>query len=240
MFFAALALGAVATAFFLYLRVTKGGIKAMFAKTAASIFFILTAVFACIETDYSFIATRQYGIYIIVGLVFGMLGDIWLDLKYCYKDDSDAFTYAGMVCFAIGHFFYMYAVCSVSGLLDSGVWYVIVPVAAGIVFGVVAVSLDKLMKLDYGKFKMISGAYGAVLSTMTFLSFSAYVASGFRADIWLVMTIGGVFFIISDLVLSGMYFDKEMSKNTTTNVIINHITYYISQFVIASSVMFFA
>ncbi|MEG1790751.1 MAG: lysoplasmalogenase [Clostridia bacterium] len=237
MFFAALGLGAVATILFLVARVRKGGILGLFTKTLASIFFILTAVFACINRGV--FATYSYGIFIIVGLVFGMLGDIWLDLKWIYPQDNNSYTFAGMACFGVGHLFFMYGICSLSGLISCNIWYFIAPVLAGIFFGVATVGLEKLMKLEYGKFKAISAVYGAILATMTCLSFSAYVSSNFTSSIWLVMTIGGVFFIVSDLVLSGMYFDKNRSKNTPINVVINHSTYYMAQYVIASSIMFF-
>ena len=29
----------------------------------------------------------RYGILILIGLAFGMLGDIWLDLKWIYKEE---------------------------------------------------------------------------------------------------------------------------------------------------------
>ena len=49
MVYAALALGVLAAAFFMYVRVKKGGVPGVITKTIASIFFILTAVFALIQ-----------------------------------------------------------------------------------------------------------------------------------------------------------------------------------------------
>ena len=51
--YATLALGVIATVFFLYVRVKHGGVKGVLTKTLASVFFILTAVF-------SFIAKKSY------------------------------------------------------------------------------------------------------------------------------------------------------------------------------------
>ena len=50
------------------------------------------------------------------------------------------------------------------------------------------------------------------------------------------MFIGGVFFAISDLILSGTYFST--GKDRPVDVITNHATYYIAQFIIASSILF--
>lgn len=236
MFYAALALGIVATIVFLVTRVRKGGIPGLITKTTASVFFILTAVFACVAKPE---AISGYGIYIVAGLIFGMLGDIWLDLKWVYPNDNDIYTYAGMVSFGLGHVFFLYAIYSVSGVMALSLWYFFIPLIVAILFGFVAILMEKPMKLEYGKFKFISMAYGAILAFMTFASATAYNQSGYKNTMWLVMTLGGVFFIISDLILSGIYFDKEKSKNTPINVVLNHATYYIAQFLIASSIMYF-
>ncbi len=50
------------------------------------------------------------------------------------------------------------------------------------------------------------------------------------------MFAGGIFFLISDLILSGTYFGE--GKNRPVDIIINHVTYYIAQFLIASSLLF--
>ena len=46
----------------------------------------------------------------------------------------------------------------------------------------------------------------------------------------------GVFFIISDLILSGTYFGE--GKNRPVDIITNHATYYLAQFIIASAILF--
>lgn len=236
MFYAALGLGIAATILFLVVRVKKGGIPGLLTKTLASIFFILTAVFACVAKPE---AISSYGIYIVVGLVFGMLGDIWLDLKWVYPDDNDIYTYSGMVSFGLGHVFFLYAIYSVSGIMALNIWYFFVPLIVAILFGIVAILMEKPMKLEYGNFKIISMSYGAILAFMTLASGAAFNQSGYKNKLWLMMTLGGIFFIISDLILSGIYFDKNKSKNTPINVILNHVTYYIAQFLIASSIMFY-
>jgi len=72
-----LGIGIAATGVFLYLRVSKGGISALYAKAAASLCFISTAV-AATNANRDF---TVFGSCVTFGLIFGMLGDIWLDLK---------------------------------------------------------------------------------------------------------------------------------------------------------------
>lgn len=234
LFYVALGLGVLATVLFLYVRVKKGGIPGLLTKTVASLFFILTAVFASLgEMN----ALYRYGIFIIVGLVFGMLGDIWLDLKWIYPKDNDIYTYSGMTCFGIGHIFYLYAIYSLTQMFAASLLYFFIPMAMSLIFGTVAVMLEKPMKMEYGKFKWISLVYGAILSFMTFASGAACIATSWN-PVFILMFVGGILFIVSDLVLSGMYFDKQQAKNTPVNVVINHATYYAAQFCIASSIFF--
>ncbi|HNW27880.1 MAG TPA: hypothetical protein PKN50_05350 [Spirochaetota bacterium] len=96
-----LALGIMATVFFLMIRVRRGGVPALIAKAVASLFFIATACAAlAVNTGH-----LNYGLMIIVALVWGLLGDVWLDLKYVYAGDKDTYLFAGFYSFMAGHFF---------------------------------------------------------------------------------------------------------------------------------------
>ena len=50
------------------------------------------------------------------------------------------------------------------------------------------------------------------------------------------MFVGGVLFLLSDLILSGTYFGE--GKRRPVDIVTNHVAYYAAQFVIASAVMF--
>ncbi len=86
---------------------------------------------------------------------------------------------------------------------------------------------------------MISTLYGALLFFMTAFAIFMSVFNGVKANMHLlVMGIGGVFFVISDLILSGTYFGE--GKNRPVDIVTNHVTYYMAQFIIALSVAFMA
>ena len=94
-----LAIGIVMTGIFLFLRVKKGGISALYAKAAASLCFISTA-FAATSANRDNI---QFGLWVAFGLILGMVGDIWLDLKWIYLQDKDSYLYSGFISFLLGH-----------------------------------------------------------------------------------------------------------------------------------------
>lgn len=227
-----LAMGILATLFFLVVRVREGGIKGVIAKSLASALFIATAIAAMsvnASTDPSFAA------YICVGLIFGLLGDIWLDLKWVYPNDNDEYTFAGFISFAVGHLVFIMALLDIYADFSKPL-YIIIPIAAAIVLGIATVALENVMKLKYGKFKTISACYGCILIFFTLLSGSLALMNGFEVKTLNVIFVGGLFFLISDLILCGTYFG--VGKNRPLDVITNHVSYYIAQYLIASSLIF--
>ena len=70
---------------------------------------------------------------------------------------------------------------------------------------------------------------------MTSSMMTAYITK-FKLSAWIVMSVGALLFLLSDLVLSGMYFGEN--KNTKGNIILNHTLYYAAQFCMAATILF--
>ena len=229
-FYAALAAGIAAVVVFLVLRVKYGGLKGLYSKAIASFFFLLTALSAAAVNP----GHEVYAGLIVFGLVLGLSGDIWLDLKWIYEKDMEKFLNAGFIAFMIGHVFYIGAIYKFAG--NWSVLTAVLPVIVSVVvaIGNVIVS-EKLLKLKFGKFRTIVGVYTFFLF-MTFAVSAVAMLNNSFAKQWILTAVGGILFILSDAVLSNMYF-KE-GGNTKPNVVINHTLYYAAQFIIASSVLF--
>lgn len=224
-------LGLVCLCVFLKLRVKQPSAKGAVAKAMVSVFFILSWL---ILVHRWFLG--KYEMYIGAGLLFGLLGDIWLDLKFCGKpEDEDFYTYAGFISFAIGHFAYIAAIINGNHSKFNPI-AVLPALGVAVVVGLVVFFGEKAMGLHYGKFKIISTLYGALLFFMaSFALFTAIFSGGIMNNKHLLMVfIGGVFFAISDLILSGTYFGE--GKNRPVDIVTNHVTYYIAQYIIAASV----
>ena len=218
-----LALGLVFLCVFLKTRVKVCSAKATVTKAFVSVCFLLSWIAASYFSGFTPFAA--------------LLGDIWLDLKFCYEKDEDFYTKMGFLSFAIGHFFYVAAV--VLGVKGEGFKPLAILPALGValVAALVVFFGEKAMKLHYGAYKMISTLYGAVLFFMAAFAFFAALFAGLKENVHLVvMAIGGVLFILSDLILSGTYFGE--GKRRPVDVITNHVFYYVAQFVIAASVLF--
>lgn len=228
-YYALLAIGITATIIFLVLRVKKGGIAALYAKAIASCCFIATAL-AAMNRNRVFL---EFGTLILAGLILGMLGDIWLDLKWIYLQDKDLYLYAGFISFLLGH------LCFITAIFRSAPWNsfsIIMSIVLALVIGLIALLMEKPLKMKYGKFKLIVFLYSCTLAlTMTASMMTAYITK-FKLTAWIVMSVGALLFLLSDLVLSGMYFGEN--KNTKGNIILNHTLYYAAQFCMAATILF--
>ena len=67
---------------------------------------------------------------------------------------------------------------------------------------------------------------------------SLALAHGRRETPLNLLFIGGVFFALSDLILSGTYFG--VGKERPVDLALNYLTYYPAQFLIASALVFAA
>lgn len=230
-----IAVGVITTVAFLILRVKKGGLPAMYCKAGASMCFIGTA-FAALAFSINgeeMMPKKQfiYGVIMILGFIFSLLGDIWLDLKYCYDKDSDIFLYSGFISFMAGHVFFCVAIINQYRLKPSHfAWCCIL--SAALAVGVILT--EKLMKLSYGKFRTIVAVYSFFVSMTAFLSVFSMAVNDFSRNT-ILLSVGAVAFLLSDLVLSNIYFKK--GGNTNPNVVINHTLYYFGQFALAATLL---
>ncbi len=234
-FSAIITVGVLTTVAFLILRVKRGGLPAMYCKAGASMCFIGTAfaAWAFSLNGEQMMPKSQfiYGITMILGFIFSLLGDIWLDLKYCYEKDSHIFLYSGFISFMAGHVFFCSAIITQYRLKPAHFTLCCV-ISAVAAVGVILT--EKLMKLDYGRFRKIVAVYSFFVAMTAFLSvFSMFVNDFSRNTI--LLSVGAVAFLLSDLVLTNIYFKK--GGNNNLNVVINHTLYYFGQFALAATLL---
>ena len=222
--------GVVLLFFFLKEKVKAYSVKAVTFKVAASICFVGVAAVSLFAKGY-----HALSICVTLGLFFGVLGDIWLDFKYVFKEHDKIFTYAGFIMFALGH------ACYISGMYleffnGQSPLYIVLPLVGGLLISISNLFIAKPMKLDYSGYKVISIIYGFFLFSMTLSSLSLSIMMGFNNATLIMMFAGGLLFTISDLILSGTYFGK--GKERPVDIITNSVTYYLAQFVIALALFF--
>lgn len=251
-----LGLGTLALCFFLFKRDKKSSIVAIALKTVTSLFFIGTAVFSILENlggkgTFDYMEMLPLFLFLL-GLVFGMVGDILLDFKIyfktlnmrflCLENDYDILMITGMSAFGIGHVFYI----SAGVVLNPALWLNLIysMVIGGVLIALVMVTSIKVMKMDFRKFFIPCIIYGFLLAT--FVVYSIFRIVNYYSLANLLLLIGSILFIISDLVLSITYFSKEEEYNkqgflnpeSRFMIVLNHVTYYAAQFLIALAILF--
>ncbi len=219
-------LGAVALTLFLIARDRNGSVKAVLLKIIPSFLFIAVAFV-------SFIANPSPGVtaffmLITMGLICGLIGDIVLDLKILYSESSSLYQHGGMVAFLAGHLFYLAAL-----IMYFGFNWIPLIFAVVIALAIILISIY-ILKVDFKEHTIDSYLYSFFLSYMMTQACYAAVIQGYAAAT-LLLAVGSVLFLLSDVVLIGVYYQN---KDSSAYIAINHILYYAAQYAIALSILY--
>lgn len=153
MSFVFLGIGVVLCVAFLTKRTAKVTLNVAFLKAVTSMCFILTGQFAYVSNEN---CPRIVGALVAVAAVWGLLGDIALDLKYVFKKYEESYLNAGFSSFLVGHVFYCLAMYFIYGF--SAKAFIIAAVIC-VLLTVFILFSERLLKLEYGKFKPITIIY---------------------------------------------------------------------------------
>lgn len=166
-----------------------------------------------------------FTLFIGLGLVCGLVGDLFLEVQYFCEEKKDSQILSGMVTFFIGHIFYIVALSSLIG-------FNYLSIMVGLVFMVVVAIGGVVLKMDFGKLKFPSYLYTFIIFTM--VGQSLFLAIDNRFSFFsIVLMLGALLFGISDLLLAPIYFKGE---KRVSFAIANLATYYLAQLLIAISI----
>ncbi len=222
------ALSIVFCIIFCIFRAQKADVFTLALKSISSIFFVLCGIFAI-----NYVSSSIFNLFIITGLVFGLVGDIILDLKVMYNENSDQYFVFGTCSFMIGHFFYFASalIYNIDVLPTHTIWNILASLGVSILLTLVILLSSKKLNMDFGKMKWLVAVYSFVLTFMVAFSISIAI---FNPIFW-VFASGMIVFFLSDLVLSMQYFGNRTEK---VWIYVNHILYYVAQVMLALCVLF--
>ncbi len=229
-----LACGAAALALFLREKLRGPTLRAALWKSVASALFVALAVCAWTRAAAGG-ALPVLGAFAVPGLVFGLMGDVWLDLKYVYPADDASLTYAGFAVFGAGHILYQLGLIF-QFYVHGRPGYVLIPLGLAFALSAGNLLMEKPMKLRYGQMKPVVAAYAFLLFLTVLLSGSLAMLHAWQKTALDLFFAGSVLFAASDLVLSGTYFGE--GRDRPVDIVLNYLTYYPAQFLIALSLAF--
>ena len=217
----------ISVCLFLSVRLMYGGIWGLLTKILASFMFVTVGLVGIIRDQNAIILS----ILILLGLFCGFIGDILLDLKVIYKENNDIFLNSGIFSFFIGHLFYLVSLIVYANNKIELLTPILISLAIAMVLTpIIILGGKKFMKLNFGKFIWQTSAYSFILIFVSALSIYFTILN----SKFMLIAIGLVLILISDLILSQNYF-KENQENNKILIFFNHLIYYAGQIVIAST-----
>ena len=228
-----LVLGAIMAVVFIVSKVVNYSLKTIIFKTVASMFFVALAILIfCLHSSGHF----YFKLFTVLGLFFGMLGDLLLGFKYITTKTKGFWILAGMFAFAIGH------ICYVTGLLidfyiPGNPLFIILPFTLPVVYIALYMIVAKKVGINFGKGMLLFGIfYLYCLTTMVFTSICMVSLHKFAVTTLVMFFVGALCFATSDMMLTGAYF--KPGQRSKAYMATYSVFYYVAQFIIAFSIFF--
>ena len=191
-------------------------------KGSASLMFVIIGYLAYTRVNNPFNKLFFYG------LIFGMIGDILLNLRFVFKKNGQKIFLAGILAFLIGHILYLLALLPQA----RAPWLYYFAAAGALVAAGLLIYIFKTMDVKLA-FKIFGVFYlGAVFIMSAIAIGIAIFIPNTRS---LVYAIGAVLFTASDVVL---IFNTFSGVTKFSMRITNLLLYYMGQILIAVSLFY--
>lgn len=165
--------------------------------------------------------------YVFLGLIFGAVGDILLNLRFVFEKAGQKIFLAGIAAFLTGHILYLVALIPASESL-------LVSIICGVVVAAVILTIIfKSFELKVA-FKIFGILYIGAVVLMTSIAIGNCITSGFDFSS-ILYAIGAVLFTVSDVVLIFNTFGPTTKFSLR---ITNLSLYYLGQLFIAACLLF--
>ncbi|MDD5973463.1 MAG: lysoplasmalogenase family protein [Spirochaetales bacterium] len=167
----------------------------------------------------------MFGDFIFKGLIFGMIGDILLNLRYLVPKQKALSVFGlGVLSFTIGHAFYFSAIVDLGG---SGIflWTLLLAIIISIA---IMLLIKKHLPIDKKYVRVFCYIYIAIVVVMFSSALSLVITKGASSKN-LSFLVGAFLFLVSDIFT--VYYSFSDASNTQKAL--NLYTYYLAQILIA-------
>lgn len=212
------AIGCILQGSFITVERQKKFVLADVLKGLAALMFVTIGLIGYIK-----FTTDSFGLKIVIGLVFGLVGDVLLNLRFVSEKYGQKFFLGGIVAFLVGHILYLAALIPLTNTL-------LVDVIIGAVLAIVLLIYIFITLKPKMVFRIFGVFYLGAVIIMTVIGVHLAFVTGNTHDI--VYAVGAVLFMVSDIVL---IFNTFSGVTRFSLRITNLSLYYIGQLLIAGS-----
>ena len=204
---------------FIYVEQQKKYVPAVALKGTASLFFVLLGLFGL-----SLSPLPGFAKVVVAGLIFGLIGDVCLNLRVVLENAGQKIFLGGILAFLIGHILYLVALIPLCEKV--WVWLIVgVAVAAALLYWILtSVEAEKA-------FKIFGVVYIGAVVLMTAVAVGVFRTRGTQGS--LLYMVGAVLFTLSDVILIFNTFTKDGKAWMRPA---NLLLYYLGQLFIALSI----
>lgn len=192
--------------------------KATILKGLASSAFVCLGIYCYIHNPTSF------GKLILIGLILGMVGDIFLNLRNQFEGaESNKVFAVGIAAFLSGHFLY------IAALLKQSSNILLTAIIITAVISVLAIPpLMKRITAPSKGIKIFGYVYLVIVISMFSTAVSILIKTG-TSSMNIIFTTGASLFLISDFIMIYYSFGKKIKPLRAINL----LSYYVGQLLIA-------
>lgn len=209
--------GVIAQAVFIALEHKEQYVAADVFKGAASLMFVLLGTIGYLTCK-----GDAFAIKILIGLIFGMIGDIVMNLRFVLKEGAGQKAFlGGILAFLIGHILYLAALCPKAPHILINI------ITGGIAAAGLLTYIFKTMEVKKA-FKIFGVFYLGAVIIMTVMALDIAIFTGTTQAI--VYAVGAVLFTASDIVL---IFNTFSGTTRFPLRVTNLSLYYVGQLLIA-------
>ena len=228
-----LVLGIIMSTVFIVSKVINYSLKTIVFKTIASLFFLALAIVAFVLSGEGYFIFK---LFTVLGLFFGLLGDVFLGFKYITTKTKKIWIMLGMFAFMFGHIFYLIGLL-IGFYVPGNPLYLVLAFALPIIIIAGYMFVAKKAGINFGHGMLpFAFLYIYCLTSMFSSALSMTILHQFSMTTLVMFLIGALNFVCSDFMLTGSYFkDGERSKAYRA---IYSVFYYVAQFLIAFSIFF--
>lgn len=215
--------------------------KSLFCKMVAATAFVGIGILGILIND----TPSQYASLMLVGLLLGWFGDLFMHIPHPPNNPRMSVVYIGAAGFLVGHIFYVTAFVKASASLTTNYNFFTIPefVAFFVLFVAFALMLKPVFKFEYKNLFMQIALYIYSMFLIVMLIKSVmfgitYYMSGAENGIigMLILFIGGILFFVSDLTL-GLRLLGSAKGNKKVKTL-SLYTYFFAQLLLSTSILF--